>query len=104
MGAPARRQTPVRAASHPMSAAMMPLVPPTGFKRFQRYLRFASLGLELGVPVFVGAFAGLWLDRWLGTSPWLLLVGVLAGVAAAGLNLYRALRDLGALPSHKRRP
>ncbi|MBI4598601.1 AtpZ/AtpI family protein [Candidatus Uhrbacteria bacterium] len=45
----------------------------------QTYYRFAlralgDFGATLAVPAVLAAFAGIWLDRWLGTAPWLLAV------------------------------
>jgi len=60
---------------------------PEGSSPFQ----FVGLGFELVVPLLVGLFGGQWLDRRLGTAPWLLLVGVLLGAAAGGLNMYRRI-------------
>jgi ATP synthase protein I len=37
---------------------------------------------------------GYFADRWLGTQPWLLLVGLGFGIAAAAVNFARALRAL----------
>jgi ATP synthase protein I len=39
--------------------------------------------------VVAGAFLGLMADRWLGTKPWLLIVGFILGCGAAFLNVYR---------------
>ncbi|MFC0409724.1 AtpZ/AtpI family protein [Roseomonas elaeocarpi] len=49
------------------------------------------IGTELVSALAVGLIIGLALDRWLGTSPWLLLVFFFAGGAAGVLNLYRLL-------------
>ena len=38
-----------------------------------------SLGLELAVAMVLGVVGGRWADERLGTSPWLLLLGVAAG-------------------------
>jgi ATP synthase protein I len=38
----------------------------------------------------VGYFA----DRWLGTQPWLLLIGLGLGIAAASVNFYRTIKTL----------
>jgi F0F1-type ATP synthase assembly protein I len=43
------------------------------------------------VPLLVGLFGGQWLDRRLGTAPWLLLVGALLGAGAGMLSLYRRI-------------
>ncbi|HKS84427.1 MAG TPA: AtpZ/AtpI family protein, partial [Pseudolabrys sp.] len=45
---------------------------------------------ELVAGVLVGAAVGWLLDRWLGTSPWGLIVFFLLGFAAGVLNVMRA--------------
>ena len=47
------------------------------------------IGIELVAGVVVGTVLGLVLDRWLGTKPWLLIVGFLLGSCAGFLNVYR---------------
>ena len=47
-----------------------------------------QLGLSMSVCIILGVLAGKYLDRWLGTSPWLLLVGSLVGAAASFKVLY----------------
>lgn len=37
------------------------------------------MGIQLAASICVLAFAGYWLDRWLGTLPLFLVVGVFAG-------------------------
>ncbi len=64
--------------------------PPTAFKK---YLRFSTVGLEMGFSVLIGLFAGQYLDSWLGTEPWLLLVGLLMGAVAGFRRLYSLLRS-----------
>lgn len=46
-------------------------------------------GVELVSSLIVGAGLGFMLDRWLGTTPWLLLVFFLVGGAAGVMNIYR---------------
>ena len=48
------------------------------------------LSTELVAGVLVGAGIGWLLDRWLGTSPWGLIVFLLLGFAAGVLNVMRA--------------
>jgi len=48
------------------------------------------LSTELVVGVAVGAFIGWALDRWLGTSPWGMIVFLLLGFAAGVVNVMRA--------------
>ena len=53
---------------------------------------YGAVGLEVVLSVAVGLLGGSWLDKRLGTGPWLTLVGVAYGVAAAARALYRAAR------------
>lgn len=52
---------------------------------------YAQLGTTLFACVIVGLVGGYFADRWLGTQPWLLLVGLGLGIVAAAWNLYRVL-------------
>lgn len=61
---------------------------------FRKYLRFSTVGLELGLSVVIGLFGGMYLDDWLGTEPWLLLVGVIFGMVAGFRGLFRLLKNL----------
>jgi len=47
--------------------------------------QFAGHGLTFVVAILGGLYLGQWLDRKLGTAPWLLIVGVFLG---AGLSFY----------------
>jgi ATP synthase protein I len=49
----------------------------------------ASLGLVLVVAVMIGFVLGLLLDRWLGTTPWLCVVGLLLGAASGFVEMFR---------------
>jgi ATP synthase protein I len=40
----------------------------------------------------IGLAAGYWLDRWLGTSPWLTLIGLGFGIAAAFVTFFRSVK------------
>ena len=61
-----------------------------------RYLRFSTMGLELGLSVLVGLFIGQWLDGWLGTEPWLLLAFLIFGMIAGFRSVFRLMRDVNA--------
>jgi ATP synthase protein I len=51
---------------------------------------------ELVVGVAVGGFVGYTLDRWLGATPWLLVVGLMLGFAAGLMNVVRTARQMQA--------
>jgi ATP synthase protein I len=55
-------------------------------------LRYAAVGWELVLCLAIGYGMGWWLDRWLHTSPYLKIVGVLFGVAAAVKTLVNVVR------------
>lgn len=56
--------------------------------------RGLRLGTEFIAAILVGAVAGYLLDRWLNTSPWIMLVMLMIGFAAGVLNVVRAAGDL----------
>ena len=47
-----------------------------------------QVSLQLLIPILIGVFGGIWLDKSLGISPWLTIVGSVVGIAAAFRNLY----------------
>jgi ATP synthase protein I len=56
--------------------------------------QLVNLGTMLFACVAVGLAAGYFADRWLGTGPWLLLVGLGFGIVAAAVNFYRTIKTL----------
>jgi F0F1-type ATP synthase assembly protein I len=60
-----------------------------------------GLGWSIGATLVVFILGGVFLDRWLGTTPWLTLSGVVVGLISAGYLLYeltlinRSDRDAG---------
>ena len=57
-----------------------------------RRLELASMGLYLLVAIAFGVGIGYYLDRWLHTAPWFLVIFLIAGVIAGFRNMYRLLR------------
>lgn len=57
-----------------------------------RNLSSASVGLELGLAVIIGLVIGMYMDRWLGTTPWLMLLWLGFGFAAGFRGVLRAVR------------
>ncbi len=62
-------------------------------KYFKKYLRYSTVGLEMGFSVLLGLFVGNYLDGYLGTEPWLLLLFLLFGAAAGFRRLYQLLKE-----------
>ena len=60
-----------------------------------RGAEFAGVGLQLAGSILAFLFLGQWLDRRLGTGPWLLLIGVFVGF---GLGFYAMYRKMVILP------
>ena len=52
----------------------------------------SSIGMTLVLATVIGLAGGYYLDRWLGTSPWLILIGLGLGIAAGFVNLFRAVK------------
>ena len=52
----------------------------------------SSLGLAMVLATMIGLAGGYYADRWLGTSPWFLLIGLGFGITAAFMILFRSAR------------
>ena len=63
-------------------------------KLIKQVASYSTLGLEMGLSVAVGAVIGYYIDKWLNTEPWFLLIFFLFGVVAGFRSLYRALKRL----------
>ena len=53
------------------------------------FMRAASLGLEIAVAVFLGAFIGYEADIYLKTGPWGMVAGLVIGSIAGFWNAYK---------------
>lgn len=71
--------------------------------------QFAGIGFQFAVTILVFVFVGVWLDRRLGTTPWLLLVCVFVGAAGGFYSMYRRIslaqrRDAERIAERRNRP
>jgi F0F1-type ATP synthase assembly protein I len=58
-------------------------------------LSFAwELGYTIAVPIVVLALLGRFLDKKLGTSPWLLLAGILLSIVVSSYAIYKKTLDI----------
>ncbi|HVO15468.1 MAG TPA: AtpZ/AtpI family protein [Alphaproteobacteria bacterium] len=53
------------------------------------------IGVELVAALAIGVAIGWLLDRWLGSSPWLLIVFFVLGAAAGIMNVIRVAKGYG---------
>ena len=53
--------------------------------------KYVSLGLTFAGGILLFMAAGYALDRWIGTLPWLTLVGTIVGAILSFLAVYRRL-------------
>jgi len=59
-------------------------------------LAFAMrIGVEIVSALIVGVAIGYFLDQWLGTKPWFLLLFFVLGAAAGFMNVFRVVGGLG---------
>jgi ATP synthase protein I len=58
---------------------------------YRRVTEATSLALTLPSGIAIGMFFGYWLDRWLKTEPWMIIIWTLLGVASGMINLIRGL-------------
>ena len=58
---------------------------------------FTAIPFQLAGCLLAGVFGGEWLDKKLGTAPWLLIVGVFLG---AGLSFYSIYQKLMSAQAH----
>jgi len=52
----------------------------------------SSIGITLVVATVIGLVGGYYADRWLGSKPWLTLLGLGMGIAAGFVNLFRSVK------------
>lgn len=65
--------------------------PKSGKSRGPQPSDLAGIGVQFVGILLIFLYAGKWLDQRLGTTPWLLLLGVMLGFALSLLYIYRRL-------------
>ena len=54
---------------------------------------YMAIGWVLMVSVLGGTLGGVYLDRWLGSTPWLTLLGIFLGMATGFTSLFKTLQE-----------
>lgn len=57
-------------------------------------LNATTIGLHLVTATFIGLATGYFLDKWLGTKPWLTIVMLILGVVAGFKNVYEEVKRI----------
>lgn len=60
-----------------------------GFHKAGTWLDLSIVGIQFPVAIAIGYFWGRWMDGWLGTGPWLMIVFSIFGIVAGFVNLFR---------------
>jgi len=63
-------------------------------KLLKQFASYSTLGLEMGLSVAAGVGIGYYLDKWLKTEPWFLIIFIMFGAAAGFRRLYRVAKRL----------
>ena len=53
---------------------------------------YSSLGLQVALSIFIGLFAGIYLDGRIDSAPWFTLIGLALGIAAGYRNIGLAIK------------
>lgn len=60
-----------------------------------------TIGIQLVVSTFIGLAMGYYLDKWLGTDPWLLITFLILGIVAGFKNVYHETKKITAAEKKK---
>ena len=53
-----------------------------------------TVGLTLVFATFIGLATGLFLDKYLGTKPWLTVIFLVLGIVSGFMNIYRTAKRI----------
>ncbi len=60
---------------------------------YQALMMISQFGINMLVPVFICSFAGMWLDKKLGTD-FLIIIFFILGAVSGGYNVFRFARRI----------
>ena len=53
-----------------------------------------ELGYTIAIPIVIMGIGGAWIDKRLGTSPALLLIGIALSLIISGVAVYRKVKEI----------
>lgn len=53
-----------------------------------------EMGYTIAIPLVLFAIGGRFLDRWLGTAPWLMLVGIGVAIVMSSIAITKKVRNV----------
>lgn len=59
------------------------------YKILKNLALISQIGISMSAPIFLGAFIGQVLDRWLGTKGVFMIVFIILGTGAGFMNLFK---------------
>jgi ATP synthase protein I len=67
------------------------MAPPGEKSAWSALAGLSSVGFAMVLATVIGLAGGYYLDQWLGTKPWLLLLGLGFGIAAGFVIFFRSV-------------
>jgi len=64
--------------------------------------QYGTIGLEMGISVFIGVILGAYLDKIFHTEPWLTILFTVFGIVAGFKSLFKLAHDLMRQEEEKR--
>ena len=68
------------------------MAPPGEQSTWKALGELSSMGIAMVLATVIGLAAGYGLDRWLGTNPWLTLIGLGFGIVAGFVTFFRSVK------------
>ena len=69
------------------------MAPDEDYSSWKALAELSTVGITLVLATVIGLAGGYYADRWLGTTPWLTLIGLGLGIAAGFVGLFRSVKE-----------
>ena len=71
------------------------MAPPGEKDAWKALAELSTIGMTMVLSTVIGLAGGYFADRWLGTKPWLTLIGLGFGIAAGFVNFFGTVNRAG---------